>query len=133
MTDVPKLPDCLTGLMNDRRIECAKCGALAFALCKCGAPYLPAGKRAAEAVAASPNKSDRMIAEEIGTSPTTVGKARKQLSSGGQLNKRTGKDGKARSQPARKSTKKSPAQAIEDEQFLKLRFLRRDQQQGEST
>jgi hypothetical protein len=41
----------------------------------------------------SPEKSDRVIAAEIGISPTTVGKAR-QLSSSGQSKKRIGKDGK---------------------------------------
>jgi len=51
---------------------------------------------------ANPEKSDRAIAEEIGTSPTTIGKAREQLSSGGQLDKeskRTGLDGKTRKLP----------------------------------
>lgn len=62
------------------------------------APYLPAGKRAEAAIAANPQKSDRAIAADIGTSPTTVGKARKQLSTDGQL-KRTGRDGKQRKAP----------------------------------
>lgn len=42
-----------------------------------GVAYVPAGKRAAAAVAANPEKSDRAIAAELGVSPTTVGKARK--------------------------------------------------------
>lgn len=52
---------------------------------------------------ANPQKSDRAIAAEIGGSPTTVGKAREQLSTRGQLGtepaKRVGRDGKARKQP----------------------------------
>ena len=62
--------------------------------------YVPAGTRAAEAIAKNPGKSDRAIADEIGVSPTTVGKAR-QLSTTGQLKKRTGKDGKIRKLPRR--------------------------------
>ena len=67
--------------------------------CGCGVAYVKAGVFAEAAVKANPGKSDRAIAEEIGTSPTTVGKARKQLSNGGQLEKRTGKDGKTRKMP----------------------------------
>jgi hypothetical protein len=50
-----------------------------------GAPYVAPGERAKAAVKTNPEKSDRQIAEEIGTSPTTVGKACKQLYSDGQL------------------------------------------------
>ena len=58
--------------------------------------------RAAEAIAANPEKSDRAIAAEIGTSPTTIGKARAQLSTDGQLEdiQRIGLDGKTRRLPA---------------------------------
>src|SRR5262245_50117451 len=51
---------------------CSKCGAQAEANCMCAAPYLPAGKRAAEAIKASPGLSDRAIADKIGVSNQTV-------------------------------------------------------------
>lgn len=84
------------------RLECSACGATADAACNCGAQYLPAGTRAAEAIAANPEKSDRAIATELKVSPTTVGKARKATVHSGQLAKRVGKDGKARKLPAKK-------------------------------
>jgi hypothetical protein len=39
-------------------------------------PNLPAAARAAEAIAANPEKSDRAIAEKIGVSPDTVNRVR---------------------------------------------------------
>src|SRR5262249_18544869 len=65
--------------------------------------YVPKSVRAAEAVKANPEKSDRAIAAEIGASPTTVGKARKELSTDGQLDDepRTGLAGKVRRLPQR--------------------------------
>jgi hypothetical protein len=48
------------------QLRCSACGADATASCDCGVAYLPAGKRAEEVVAANPEKSDRVIAEEIG-------------------------------------------------------------------
>jgi FtsZ-binding cell division protein ZapB len=58
----------------------------------------------AQLLKATPEKSDRQIAEMVKASPTTVGKVRTegQLSSHGQL-KRVGKDGKARKQPTKKA------------------------------
>jgi hypothetical protein len=79
-----------------RQLGCSACGATADAACDCGAPYLPAGQRAAEAVAANPEKSDRAIAAEIGVDKNTVAAARRK--SGGEDSppeKRTGKDGKS--------------------------------------
>jgi hypothetical protein len=64
---------------------------------------MPASKRAEEAVAANPNKSDRAIAEEIGVGRMTVSRARKAATVPcGTVEKRTGKDGKARKVPAAK-------------------------------
>ncbi|MES2694172.1 MAG: hypothetical protein V4773_11920 [Verrucomicrobiota bacterium] len=64
---------------------------------------------AAKAVAASPGKSDRAIADEIGVSHVTVGKARK---TGGKKvttsAKRVGRDGKSYAQP-KKQTRKPAA------------------------
>jgi hypothetical protein len=47
-----------------RQLRCSECGEIAEAACDCGAPYLPAGARAAEAIAKHPEKSDRAIAAE---------------------------------------------------------------------
>ncbi len=58
------------------KIGCSSCGATVDAACDCGAPYLPAGQRAAEAVAANPEKSNRAIAADIGVDHKTVAKAR---------------------------------------------------------
>ena len=91
--------------MAVQRMACTACGAEANASCTCGVAYTPKSVRAAEAVKANPEKSDRAIAKEIDASPTTVGKAREQLSTDGQLRDqpRTGLDGKARKTPVRAS------------------------------
>jgi hypothetical protein len=93
-----------------QRMVCTGCGAEANASCNCGMDYKPKSVRAAEAVKANPEKSDRAIAKEIGASPTTVGKAREQLSTTGQLEDgpRIGLDKKTRKQPAKKA---NPAKA----------------------
>jgi len=81
--------------MSIQRMICTGCGAEANASCNCGKAYMPASVRASEAIAANPDKSDRAIAEELGVSPTTVGKARgAQVSSSGHVTERTGRDGK---------------------------------------
>jgi hypothetical protein len=84
-------------------LQCSSCGAEGSGSCGCGAPYIPASERAAAAIAANPAKSDRMIAAEIGVSQPTVSKARK-ASTDKRLSveKRIGKDGKARKVPAAK-------------------------------
>jgi hypothetical protein len=93
-------------------MRCQRCNAEIAAGCDCGADYSPV-KRAAEAVAANPDRSDRSIAEDIDVSPTTVGKARKnQLSSGGHL-KRTGRDGRTRRAPMRKPKQDHAEEKIE--------------------
>jgi len=46
---------------------CTACGAERHGSCHCGAGYAPVGDRAAASVAANREKSDRAIAEEIGT------------------------------------------------------------------
>jgi hypothetical protein len=87
--------------MSVQRMQCTVCGAEANASCNCGQPYVPAKQRAAEAVAANPQKSDRAIAEEIGVSHPTVAKARKEAT-GNDLpvdKPRVGKDGKTRRLP----------------------------------
>jgi hypothetical protein len=83
-----------------QRLECSSCGATANAACDCGAPYVPAGVRAADAIAANPEKSDRRIAKEIGVSQPTVSKARKQSTDNSlSVDKRIGLDGKTRKLP----------------------------------
>lgn len=86
-----------------QRMSCTGCGAEANASCNCGVAYAPKIVRATEAIKANPQKSDRAIAAEIGSSPTTVGKARAQVSTDGHLNERTGRDGK--SYPAKQKPK----------------------------
>jgi hypothetical protein len=87
-----------------QRMVCTGCGAEANASCNCGKAYMPKAVRAAEAVAANPEKSDRAIAAEIGVSGETVRQARKQLPSDLAVVERIGLDGKTRKQPAKKST-----------------------------
>jgi hypothetical protein len=79
------------------KLKCSKCGATAVAWCKCGVAYVPAGERAAKAVADNLEKSDRAIAAEIGVGSNTVRRARKTGAPHGapaKSEKRTGKDGK---------------------------------------
>jgi hypothetical protein len=83
-----------------RAMHCSECGVEAAAACDCGAPYVPAGVAAANAVAAHPEKSDRAIAAEIGVSDKTVGKARRATAEYSAVDTRVGLDGKARKQPA---------------------------------
>jgi hypothetical protein len=59
-----------------------------------------------ELVKASPEKSDRALAKEAGTTHPTIAKARRQAEATGKalpVEKRTGADGKARKQPAKKA------------------------------
>jgi hypothetical protein len=81
-----------------QRMVCTGCGAEANASCNCGVVYQPKSVRAAEAVTANPEKSDRAIAKEIGVHHSTVNEARKQLSDNPTV-ERTGLDGKKRKMP----------------------------------
>ena len=77
------------------RLRCTSCGAIAAAGCACGVAYTPAGKLAEQAVQANPEKSDRMIAEEIGVAGETVRRARLKSGAANEApQKRVGKDGK---------------------------------------
>jgi hypothetical protein len=86
---------------NAARLECSLCGASTNAACECGAPYVPAGARAAAAVAADPEKSDRALATEVGVSKDTIRRARKSTGAREPV-KRVGRDGKARKRPIKK-------------------------------
>jgi hypothetical protein len=81
------------------KLVCSSCGAPGEGSCQCGAPYVAPGERAEAAVKANPGKSDRAIAEEIGTSHTTIQRARKSTGTNVPVEKRVGRDGKKRSQP----------------------------------
>jgi hypothetical protein len=84
------------------RLECSSCGASADASCNCGAPYVPAGMRAAAAIEANPDKSDRAIATDLGVGKDTVRRARKPTGARAPVDaKRRGKDGKLRRMPVR--------------------------------
>ncbi len=110
-------------LRRTSEIGCSACGATVDAACDCGAPYLPAGQRAAEAIAANPQMSDRAIAREIGTSHTTVQKAR--AATGNQLpvddETRIGLDGKERRMPVR-----SVIEETDDQEFSQRELASRN-------
>jgi hypothetical protein len=67
-------------------------------------------ERAAAAVAATPEKSDRAIAGAIGVSHTTVQKARKSVGNLLPAGKRVGRDGKTRRLPTRQQPEAVPLQ-----------------------
>lgn len=66
--------------------------------------HKPPGQRAAEAIAANPEMSDRAITQEIGVSTMTVSRARKQTDPHGPVEDQTriGLDGKRRRLPIKK-------------------------------
>jgi hypothetical protein len=71
------------------------CGAEANASCNCRVSYVAKSVRAAEAIKANPNKSDRAIAAEIGVSVMIVGQARKASGVNFLIPERVGQDGKS--------------------------------------
>jgi hypothetical protein len=98
-----------------RKLGCSSCGATTDAACDCGVPYLPAGQRAAAAVEANPERSDRSIAAEIGVDHKTVGAARRALGEHSPPD-RIGRDGK-RYRP-------KPPRALLDEDDPRVTFER---------
>jgi hypothetical protein len=89
--------------MSISRLICTGCGAEANASCNCGLEYKPKSARAAEAVEANPEKSNRALSAETGIGKDTIRKARDQLATSSQLKDgpRTGLDGKTRRLPQR--------------------------------
>jgi hypothetical protein len=84
------------------KLECTQCGASGEGSCNCGAEYVAPGQRAAKALKANPERSDRAIAAEIGVDHKTVGAARKAATGeGSPVECRTGLDGKTRRLPQR--------------------------------
>jgi Na+-translocating ferredoxin:NAD+ oxidoreductase RnfC subunit len=106
-----------------RKLECSECGALGEGSCNCDAPYVNAGTRAAAAIAANPQKSDRAIAAEAKVNRRTVIKARELVHSapvGKQttvtnvtVGKRIGRDGKTRKLPTKRA-KAKPAPTLSE-------------------
>jgi hypothetical protein len=94
-------------VLSIQRMICTGCGAEANASCNCGVSYIPKAVRAREAVAASPEKSNRALADELGVDEKTVRKARANQSAPETV---TGKDGK--SYPAKRD-----AEPEEDEDY----------------
>jgi hypothetical protein len=84
--------------LSIQRMACSQCGAEANASCNCGVSYIPKALRAAEAIAANPEKSDRAIAADIGVSPMTVNRARATVPDV-TVEERIGLDGKTRRMP----------------------------------
>jgi hypothetical protein len=77
------------------RLQCSACGAEANASCNCGVHYVPVQQRVAEYDAASPGRSTRQAAADLGVSHESVRTAR----SGSGVNHLTpetvtGRDGK---------------------------------------
>src|SRR4051794_22089390 len=62
---------------------------------------MPAKQRAREAIEANPQKSDRAIAVDLGTSPETVHGARRELGANSVAPEREGRDGKVYRLPVR--------------------------------
>lgn len=91
------------------RLICSKCGAGTDAACDCGVEYVPAAERAAKAVQATPNKSNRAIAAAIGTSEKTVRNVRRE--SGAELSaprRHVGKDGKSYPAQSKRQHRQTP-------------------------
>jgi DNA-binding transcriptional MocR family regulator len=101
----------------NRSMQCSACGAASTAACDCGAPYVPATARAAKAIAATPRKSDRAIAREIGVSDTTVLRARRATASHEAVEPRIGRDGKVRRLPKKPAEMEIPSQEEADRSF----------------
>lgn len=81
-------------------LACGKCGTIAEVKCDCGVDYIyvRASERAEKAIMEHPEKSDRIIAAEVGVGIMTVSRARKKATvPNGTV--RVGKDGKKRRLP----------------------------------
>jgi hypothetical protein len=85
--------------MAVQRMICTGCGAEANASCNCGVAYMPAGQRAAQAVAEHPEKSNRAIAAELGVDEGTVRRVR---SSGAEFSAPERKSGGENSSPEKR-------------------------------
>ena len=106
------------------QLRCLECGTATTPVpaCECRGQfdYIAPGELAEWAIKTYPDKSDRVIAEKFGISDTTVLRARKATASNEAVEhsssasneapvKRTGKDGKTRRMPRKKSEPSEPA------------------------
>jgi hypothetical protein len=89
-------------MMTTTSCPCVGCGAEANASRNCGVSYVPKAARAAEAVKADREKSNRAIAQEIGADEKTVRKARSE-STADRSAVRAGIDGRTRRMPCREA------------------------------
>jgi hypothetical protein len=91
------------------KLICTQCGADGEMACECGVAFIalanatPKAAQVAEALKdpANVRKSDRVLAAELGVTDMTVGRARKATATNVAVEKRVGKDGKARKAPAK--------------------------------
>jgi len=94
-------------------LRCPDCGATTDAPCGCGKPYeyIRAGEAAAKAVEREreaavtegrPERSDRVLAAEVGVSQPVISAARKATDKNLSVEPRTGKDGKLRRMPTKR-------------------------------
>jgi hypothetical protein len=92
---------------GEAQFICSSCGADRG--CDCNAPAIPKSVLAARAIEKAPNRSNRVIAEEIGIDEKTVRKARKATADQSGVQKRKGKDGRERAVPRARPKEKSQA------------------------
>jgi hypothetical protein len=85
----------MSELSNRLPVVCAGCGVEANAACNCGVAYAPKVVRAAEAIKANPQKSDRAIAEELGINQSTVSRVRQRGDADASPAEHVGRDGKS--------------------------------------
>lgn len=99
-------------------LRCSGCGTTQEAACDCGVGYLPLGAIAAMALSRSPEKSNGMIAEELGISEITVRRAReKQPRQNDGVERRLGRDGKIRKQPTKPKLRVVEASQIDPAKY----------------
>lgn len=117
MTNLPSVPPKETRAIA--MLICTACGAPGEGSCGCGAPYVPPGQRAAEAVRQSPEKSDRAIAADLGIGKDTVRRVREATGACAPVQSRIGLDGKTRKMPRKteipEARKTAAAHAVLDE------------------
>jgi hypothetical protein len=94
--------------MAVQQMTCTGCGAEANASCNCGKPYVPKKQRAADAIKANPQKSDRAIAADLGINQSTVSRARSESGDASASPEREGRDGKIYHLPARNDDEDDP-------------------------
>jgi hypothetical protein len=121
--------------VKEYNYRCSECGG--DRECACNAPAIPKAERAAEAIKANPEKSDRAIAVDIGVSPMTVNRARATVPDV-TVEERTGLDGKTRRMPQKKAepeprviqirlsprAPKTPEELAKDAMLLVAAFIR---------